>query len=231
MDNAGRMVYLNPAGLRRLKITGAMGTKRPSFVEMWREEDRQMVVQSLASAFAGESATFQSYAAPEHAAAGWWDVLLTPLSQSKDEQKRILAVAREITRQREHEEKQRASVERERLQSILENLDEGIIILVPQGQVLLINRAARRLFGIGADRASLHAENVLAAAETSSKEHPLARAMRGEGFSEDEIRFVNGKSRQALDWKLWKHPGAIFFRRPVVVCVEYSRYNNGAQGG
>ena len=199
LNPAGRVEYINPAGRKRLAWAHS-ALLSGFWLDHWRADDRAALSDAMAKAFRGETSAIQAYSAPEEAAPGWWDVVFSPLSDGNGQGRRILASAREITALREREEKQRALAEKERLQAIVENLNEGILIAEPGGTVLLMNRAARHMYGF--DAAGLPCEELFAMLDASNRfgkpfahgERPLARALRGEPFEGLEAFFRNRAS-------------------------------------
>lgn len=192
LDESGCMLYLNRVGRQHLGIDEPNGANGRSWIDVWREADRAVARQRVAAAFAGQSAAFQAFSSLDETLSLCWDIVLSPIAQSSDQPRRILAVAREITRIKEQQERQREAVERERLQVILENLNEGIVIAAPDRAVLLMNGAARRMYGFnpGPDK-EINCDDLFGAVEAAdivtgefiSSERPLARAIRGEVFS------------------------------------------------
>lgn len=111
IDERGRIVYMNLAGIKRL------GVARPSWegvpwLDFWKGEDHNRILQALNAARAGDSDSFQALSTGTLASPEWWDVLVSPMHGNGFEEKRILTVAREITRLKEEEERQRAIEER-----------------------------------------------------------------------------------------------------------------------
>ena len=202
LDQQGHLLYVNPAGVDRLGISAPDGVQRRQWMDLWHPDDHPSVRHALRSAFAGQQAAFQASSIPHETPPVWWDVLLSPVDHG-GQQKRVLAVAREITRLKAQEEKQRDIVERERMRAILENLNEGIIIAAPDGAVLLMNRAAQEMYGFdsAADQ-PIHCRDLFAVVDAadastavlSATERPLARAVRGEVFSGVETLLRNRRT-------------------------------------
>ena len=96
---------------------------------------------------------------------------------------------------------------RQRLQlnMLLENLDEGVAIVEPSGRILMLNPAARVILGL-ADRevTSLIAEPLNACTldgqPLTEEQRPLARAARGEQFTDYEVLYLlpEGERRQVV---------------------------------
>ena len=83
-----------------------------------------------------------------------------------------------------------------RLNTLLENLSEGVAIADPSGRVLMVNDAARAILGFGNEE--LHnidafqslASHGLDDQPLSGDQQPLSRALRGEQFTDDEVRYT-----------------------------------------
>lgn len=85
---------------------------------------------------------------------------------------------------------------REQLSALLENLNEGVIIAEKDGHLLMINEAARSILDLDEQAPhtvdALHAREVLNLKKTplESEERPLARALRGECFTDYEVLYA-----------------------------------------
>jgi PAS domain S-box-containing protein len=96
-------------------------------------------------------------------------------------------------RDRAHAEVQ--ALQRAQLNALLENLNEGVIIGDARGEVVLRNRAAHALFGLPRAEPPAFTANSLDAflpdgRALGTEERPLARATRGEEFTDYELVFV-----------------------------------------
>ena len=192
LDSSGGILYMNPAGLKRMGNAELEVVLGRSWISLWAGERRGEIQENVRLAYTGQTTAFQSRWGDDSELPGWWDVLLSPVTGSSDQPTSILAVARDITRFKEQEERQRETVGRKRLQTILEDLNEGIIIAKPNGVVRLMNRAASVMFGFdpGSGQA-IHCDDLFSAVDAiglsdqaySSSGRPLARAMAGEAFS------------------------------------------------
>jgi len=200
LDESGAVVYLNPAGLLQLGVEDMQSVRGRPWTSLFTEGDRTAMQDGVHSALAGNQAAFQAFGAGGESFRGWWDVLLSPLPETFNQPGKILAVAREITRLKEQEELQREAEERKRLQATLENLNEGIVIVAPDGRLVFMNRAAQAMYDIDfAGGGFIHYDELRRAVdakdssgrELSAAERPIARAAQGEAFSDLETYFQN----------------------------------------
>jgi PAS domain S-box-containing protein len=106
---------------------------------------------------------------------------------------------------REQEHAETEARQRAQLNMLLENLDEGVIIGDGDGQILLRNRAAHDIVGLMTAEPPAIAANSLEAFDpdgrpVSVEERPLARATRGEQFTDYELMYVlsSGERRRVV---------------------------------
>jgi PAS domain S-box-containing protein len=94
---------------------------------------------------------------------------------------------------REQEHSEGEARQRAQLNTLLENLKEGVLIADASGRVLMTNGAARAILGFGdEDLSSVTALNSVEAHDLEGRplrpeEHPLMRALQGEHFMEYEV--------------------------------------------
>ncbi|MDB5220687.1 MAG: sensor histidine kinase/response regulator [Myxococcaceae bacterium] len=97
-----------------------------------------------------------------------------------------------------------AEQERARLRALLETLNEGVVIIDGDGAVVMLNRAARRIMGLGSALVLLETMTTLDVRRLDmtllpKEEHPLARARRGEAFFDTEMLLVrDGELRRVM---------------------------------
>ena len=85
--------------------------------------------------------------------------------------------------------------QRLQLNMLLENLDEGVAIGETSGRILMLNPAARFILGLGdGEVGSLEVDALKACAPDGQplrdEQRPLARATRGEQFTDDEVLYL-----------------------------------------
>jgi PAS domain S-box-containing protein len=107
---------------------------------------------------------------------------------------------------REHAHAEAEARHRGQLSALLENLSEGVVIAEPNGQVVMLNSAARGVLGAGEEDLrtvdALHALGLydLAGDILGSEQRPVTRALRGEQFAEYEVLQIsqNGDRRHVV---------------------------------
>jgi two-component system, NtrC family, sensor histidine kinase KinB len=107
---------------------------------------------------------------------------------------------------REQEHAEGEAQQRAQLNTLLENLKEGVVIANPSGRVLMTNDAGRAILGFGdEDLSSVTALNSVEAHDLEGRPlgreaHPLMRALRGEQFVDYEVLRIrpNGERRRVV---------------------------------
>lgn len=122
---------------------------------------------------------------------------------SKVEQEKIHRTLNErlvLSAVRDQEHAEAEAKQRAQFAALLENLSEGAIIADPGGGILMINRAARAILGVGhEDLSTVAALAALEAHELDGRplrneQLPLMRALRGELFSDSELLYTRPNS-------------------------------------
>jgi PAS domain S-box-containing protein len=107
---------------------------------------------------------------------------------------------------REQEHAEAEAEQRANLHALLASLNDGVVIAEPGGHVLMINEAGRAMLGLGSDEVSsvdrlleLEAYD-LEGRPRATEQRTLARALRGEQFSELEVlrRRRDGERRRLV---------------------------------
>ncbi|PSR18621.1 hypothetical protein C8255_06535 [filamentous cyanobacterium CCP3] len=103
------IVYLNRGGLRLLEIDDPMFVLNANWLDFWQGEAYEKAKAAIATAKAGNTGQFQGFLATQKGTPKWWDILITPVRNSAGQVTQLLAVSRDITKQKQ------AETERERL--------------------------------------------------------------------------------------------------------------------
>jgi PAS domain S-box-containing protein len=74
-----------------------------AWLDCWRAADRDAASAALAAARSGATGTYQGCIARDDGAPQWWDVVVTPILSVTGVPAQLLAVSRDITRQKHHE--------------------------------------------------------------------------------------------------------------------------------
>ncbi len=109
LDLDGRLVAVSDTGQRMLEIRDLCDVLDKPWIEFWEGEDREAAGRAVTRALAGGVGSFEGYCPTRAGTPKWWDVVVTPVLDGEGKPHRLLAVSREITERRRHQE------ERERL--------------------------------------------------------------------------------------------------------------------
>ncbi|MDR3638355.1 MAG: PAS domain S-box protein, partial [Isosphaeraceae bacterium] len=109
LDLDGRLITISATGQRMLEICDLGDVIGKPWVEFWSGKEREAAALAVSLALTGGVGSFQGYRSTRAGTPKWWDVVVTPILDSEGKPHRLLAVSRDITERRRHEE------ERERL--------------------------------------------------------------------------------------------------------------------
>ena len=98
LDLEGRLVYVNSHGQELLRMCGFTTFLKRSWVDLWQEPWRQMAVQAIERAKAGNRGSFQGYCRMPDGMPMWWDNVITPIVGADGGAKELLAVSRDVSR-------------------------------------------------------------------------------------------------------------------------------------
>jgi PAS domain S-box-containing protein len=144
LDLDGKLVYINPRGLELLEMEddACVGSEWLTF---WSKVDQATIRPELDKAKAGDVGRFQGKCKTSRGTVKWFDVLITPISDSRGHVKRLLIVSRDITEQKETEEKLH---EKERFfRSLVENAHELVTVLKLDGTIVYESPSVERILG------------------------------------------------------------------------------------
>jgi two-component system CheB/CheR fusion protein len=145
LDGEGRIQYMNLSGLCQMEIDDFSIIKNKYWWTLWGCENEALVKSSVDKAMKGETAHFIALCATAKGTDKWWDVIISPVGKVGEKVKQIISVSRDITKQKEGEEKIRQS--EELFKSIFDNSLAAIVVTNDQGNYLSANKAASELFG------------------------------------------------------------------------------------
>ncbi|WP_246276865.1 PAS domain-containing protein [Microcoleus asticus] len=103
------IVYISTGGLRLLEIDDPTLVLNACWLDFWKSEDYENAKTAIAAAKAGKTGQFQGYLPIHNGTPKWWDSIITPVRNTAGEVTQLVAISRDITRQKQ------AETQRERL--------------------------------------------------------------------------------------------------------------------
>ncbi len=100
LDLDGRLIYINPEGLRHLDIEDPGAVLHQRLIDFLEGPDRQAAQEAMARATTGSTGRFKRFVRTPAGVVKWWDVIVSPITDVSGNVVQLLAVSREITEAR-----------------------------------------------------------------------------------------------------------------------------------
>jgi diguanylate cyclase (GGDEF)-like protein/PAS domain S-box-containing protein len=107
LDLSGRILFANRLGTRAVRIDDPTGALDIVWIEQLHPDNRAEAKKALARARKGEAAQIAIWEKGGDGETHWWDVVATPVRDDTGAVSRLLVVSRDITRQKQSEERVR----------------------------------------------------------------------------------------------------------------------------
>ncbi len=214
LDLQGRILDITDRGIEMLCVPSIDAIIHTSWNDFWvREQDQRSVNTALADANAKRIGRFQGYAPSMDGSNKWWDVVVTPILGADGRPKRLLAVSRDITAERESQyalEQLNESLEDEissraselkesekQLRATVDNAAVGIIHVKPNGDIIRCNPQLTHITGYEhAEMLELSVENLLHPEDLSNfHQFALKGCEDGASTFKKELRCVDKTQR------------------------------------
>ncbi|MBN2281601.1 MAG: PAS domain S-box protein [Candidatus Marinimicrobia bacterium] len=104
LDLEGHLLYMSKGGQKLLEVEDVNDFLNHSWIDLWQSKDQAKVRQAVAAAQNGQTGMFQAFCPTVNHKPKWWDVIITPLYDSKQKVIKLLAISRDITEQKKHEQ-------------------------------------------------------------------------------------------------------------------------------
>jgi two-component system cell cycle sensor histidine kinase/response regulator CckA len=156
LDARGHLESISQSGCKLLGIEDPENYLGKSWLDFWRDGDREQAEEAFRAAALSGMGKFQGYCPTLSGEAKWWDVLLTPILNTAWEPERLVAICRDITDQKRFEESLRRS--KDQMEAVLRAVTDALVVADASGRVVYGTDAAARLFGFASSQDILHAE-------------------------------------------------------------------------
>jgi PAS domain S-box-containing protein len=97
------IVYINPGGFCLLEIDDPSLILNTYWQDIWQGEDYEKAKTEIAAAKAGNKGQFQAYLPTYKGIPKWWDIIITPVRNTTGQVTQLLAISRDITKQKQAE--------------------------------------------------------------------------------------------------------------------------------
>ncbi|MEG5063488.1 PAS domain-containing protein [Microcoleus sp. B3-A4] len=97
------IVYINPGGLCLLEIDDPSLVLNTSWQDIWQGKYYENAKAAIAAAKAGKVGQFQAYLPTYKGTPKWWDIIITPVRNTTGQVTQLLAISRDITKQKQAE--------------------------------------------------------------------------------------------------------------------------------
>ncbi|WP_445305054.1 PAS domain-containing protein [Microcoleus sp. Pol12B4] len=97
------IVYINPGGLCLLEIDDPSLILNTIWQDIWQGKYYENAKAAIAAAKAGKVGQFQAYLPTYKGTPKWWDIITTPVRNTTGQVTQLLAISRDITKQKQAE--------------------------------------------------------------------------------------------------------------------------------
>ena len=200
LDLAGNLQFMNRRGQHAWEWDDAPPGHGPAWSDFWGAAAPQAAA-AVAMAAHGSLGHFEGWHQPRCTTTRtWWDVLVTPMLDAQHAPVQLLAIAHDITAQRQAEEV------RMHLAAIVESSDDAILSKTLDGVITSWNRGAERLYGYtAAEMVGQPLTRLIPPELADDLPQILARLRRGESLDHYETQRVT-KDGTRLDIALTISP-------------------------
>jgi PAS domain S-box-containing protein len=112
IDREGKIQYMNFNGQCLMEIDDFKKVKNKLWWELWSEENKDLIENSIQKALSGENVQFVAKSLTAKGNLKWWDVVVSPVNNPNGEIKEILSISRDITLQKQIEDELHKTQER-----------------------------------------------------------------------------------------------------------------------
>ncbi|MBU0782830.1 MAG: PAS domain S-box protein [Gammaproteobacteria bacterium] len=102
-----KLLYMTARGCKIMEVDNFCAIEGANWLAFWNEKDQPKVQEALDCAKAGQLGRFQAMTPTMKGTEKWWDVIISPIANNQGKPGRLLSVSRDITHQKQLEEKLR----------------------------------------------------------------------------------------------------------------------------
>ncbi|WP_197489020.1 PAS domain S-box protein [Planctomyces sp. SH-PL14] len=147
VDLEGRLLWMNQNGQQLFQVEDFEGVRGRSWADFWSEGGHAASCRAaIEAAAAGGIGRFQGMCRTLAGVPRWWDVAVTPVRGPQEEVERLLCVSRDVTADREGQERLRIS--EENLRHVLDSMLPFVAVIDPAGELIEVNQSALTVTGL-----------------------------------------------------------------------------------
>ena len=144
MDSQGRLRFINRNGLCAMEIDNFAPLVGRYWWELWPEESRGLVRQSVERALRSGQAHFQAQCPTAKGTVKWWDVMVASVAGEGEDAVRIISVSRDLTEHKRNEDALRAS--HDTFRHLVEQSPFGVYAIDADFRLVQVSAGARKVF-------------------------------------------------------------------------------------
>ncbi|MEW6056265.1 MAG: PAS domain S-box protein [Bdellovibrionota bacterium] len=213
LDLDARLVYMNKGGLEITEICDFDAIKGACWLDFWEGKVREEAVDAFGAASLGRTQEFTAFApTAKTKTPKWWNIVLSPMRNSRGDVTQILCVSRDISEQIRAQEVERELLARkkeEEFRLMVESVkDYAIFMLDPNGKIATWNEGAKRINGYKAVEVIGKHFSLFYTPEDKKRHHP-----------EEELKIaaLDGKYEEE-GWRVRKD-GSLFWASVVITAL------------
>jgi PAS domain S-box-containing protein len=145
IDLEGRLLMMNGPGLCIMEVDDFTQLKGQSWGGLWPTETAAKITDAVAGAKRGQTTRFSAFCPTAKGTPKWWEVTVSPITNTAGEVVSILSVSRDVTGREEREKALQTALARNA--DILESINDYYYALDPHWRFTAVNRKVEERTG------------------------------------------------------------------------------------
>ncbi|MBT6006341.1 MAG: PAS domain S-box protein [Prolixibacteraceae bacterium] len=145
LDLDGNLLSISAGGQKLLEIEDASIYLNKPWADFWEGEDNVAAKEAISKAKNGGVGIFTGFSPTEKGKPKWWEIIITPINDSKGKLESLLAISRDISHRKQAEDIIREN--EEKLSLMIENSPIGVSTTDLKGNFISVNPALCNIIG------------------------------------------------------------------------------------
>ncbi|MBN2323375.1 MAG: PAS domain S-box protein [Spirochaetes bacterium] len=141
LDLDGTLRYMSKGGQHLMEIEDIDSLIGTSWIDFWKGQDRLKAKEAVSKARSGGIGSFEGFRETTTGTPKWWEVVISPITDTKGEVEQLIAISRDIT------ERKLADEELRKLSIAVQQSPVSILITDVQGDIEYVNRRFSEITG------------------------------------------------------------------------------------